>query len=80
LDSGCFKHMTGDASLLTGLVLKHGRFFTDGDNKRGRIIGRGDIGVKGNLIIQNVLLVEGLKHNLLSISQLCDKGLQVTLQ
>jgi len=30
--------------------------------------------------IQDVLLVEGLKHNLLSISQLCDKGLEVTFE
>jgi len=55
-------------------------FVTYGYNNRGRIIGCGDIGVKGNLIIQNVLLIEGLKHNLLSISQLCKKGLQVTFQ
>jgi len=62
--------MIGDASLLTGLVIKHGEFFTYRDNNGGKIIGCGDIGVKGNLIIQNVLLVEGLKHNLLSIKQL----------
>ena len=61
--------MTGDKSLLTGLILKHGGYAT-----------YGDIGVKGSLTIQNVLLVEGLKHNLLSISQLCDKGLEVTFQ
>jgi len=72
--------MTRVESLLTGLVIKHGRFVMYGENNRGRIIGCGDIGVKGNLIIQNVLLVEGLKHNLLSISQQCDKGLQVTFQ
>jgi len=72
--------MTGDASLLIGLMMKHGGFVTYGDNNRGRIIGCGNIGVVGNLIIPNVLLVEGLKHNLLSISQLCDKGLQVTFQ
>jgi len=29
------------------------------------------------LIIKDVLLVEGLKHNLLSISQLCDKGYEI---
>ena len=72
--------MTGDKSLLTGLILKHGGYVTYGDNNIGKIIGSGDIGVKGSLTIQNVLLVEGLKHNLLSISQLCDKGLEVTFQ
>jgi len=28
-------------------------------------------------LIENVLLVDGLKHDLLSISQLCDKGFRV---
>ena len=28
-------------------------------------------------VIDNVTLVDGLKHNFLSISQLCDKGHQV---
>jgi len=67
--------MTGDAYFLTGLVIKYGGFDTYGDNNRGRIIGCGDIEVKGNPLIQNVLLVEGLKNNLLSISQLCDNRL-----
>jgi len=40
-------------------------------------LGRGSIGDKDILIIHDVLFVEGLKHNLLSISQLCDKGYQV---
>jgi len=71
--------MTRDASLLTGLVIKPEGFVTYGGNNRGKIIGCGDTRVKGNLII-NVLLVESLKHNLLSISQLCDKGLQVIFQ
>ena len=31
----------------------------------------------GNVIIENVSLVEGLQHNLLSISQFCDKGFSV---
>jgi len=60
--------MTGDESLLTSLILKHGGYVTYGDNNKGKIIGNGNIGVKGSLTIQNVLLVEGLKHNLLSIS------------
>ena len=32
---------------------------------------------KGIVIIDNVALVKGLKHNLLSISQLCDRGHQI---
>ena len=31
-----------------------------------------------NLCIENLLLVEGLKHNFLSISQLCNKDFNIT--
>ena len=68
MDNGYSKHMTRDESLLTGLTLKHGGYATYGDNNKGKITGSGDIGVKGSLTIQNMLLVGGLKHNLLSIS------------
>ena len=30
--------------------------------------------------IENVYLVKGLKHNLLSISQLCDKGYKIVFE
>jgi len=49
-------------------------FVTYGNNNRGRILGVGDIGGDDDVIIKDMLLVDGLKHNLLSISQLCDKG------
>ena len=52
---------------------------TFGDNGKGRIIGHGSIGNNSSSLIENVLLVDGLKHNLLSISQLCDKGFKVIL-
>ena len=32
------------------------------------------------MIIKDVLLVEGLKHKLLSINQLCDKGYMITFE
>ena len=50
---------------------------TFGDNGKGRIIGYGSIGNNSSSLIENVLLVDGLKHNLLSISQLCDKDFKV---
>lgn len=37
----------------------------------------------GNLskpLIENVLLVSGLRHNLLSISQSCDKGYKIIFE
>jgi len=53
---------------------------TYGDNNRGRILGVDDIGEIDNVIIKDVLLVEGLKHSLLSINQLCDKGYKITFE
>ena len=37
-------------------------------------IGQGKL-VRGNIKIEKVSLVDGLKHSLLSISQFCDKGM-----
>ena len=46
-------------------------------NQRGKIIGSGTVG-NGNLpSINNVLLVDGLMHNLLSISQLSDNDYDI---
>jgi len=45
---------------------------------RIRIRWVGKIGIPPYPPIDNVLFVEGLKHNLLSISQLCDIGYDVS--
>ena len=77
LDSGCCKHMTGDKSKFLNISFKQEGHVTYWDNNKGRILGRESIGDKDILVIHDVLYVEGLKHNLLSISQLCDKEFQV---
>jgi hypothetical protein len=69
--------MTGDKNKFTSLTLKDGGNVKFGDNSKGKIIGIGNIGQTHSFIIEDVLLVDGLKHNLLSISQLCDKGYNV---
>jgi len=43
------------------------------DDSKGKIIGIGNIKVGKSPLIENIALLDGLKHNLLSISQLCDK-------
>ena len=48
-------------------------------NQKGKIIGSGTIGNGKLPSINNILLVEGLMHNLLSISQLSDNGYDVIL-
>ena len=49
-----------------------------GGNRKGRITRVGKIGIHPYPSIDNVLFVEGLKHNLLNISQLCDSGYVVS--
>ena len=70
--------MTGDASKFINLKMKQEGFVTYRDNNKGKILGKGDVGSLDSIIIKDVLLLmEGLKHNLLIISQLCDKGYEV---
>lgn len=53
-------------------------FVTYGDNNKGSIFGKGSVGKPPSTTISGILLVEGLKHDLLSISQLCKKGYKIT--
>jgi len=69
--------MTGDKSNVKSLKAKEGGFLTYGDNNKGRILGIGNINNFLTISIENVLYVIRLKHNLLSISQLCDKGFKI---
>ncbi|XP_075481190.1 uncharacterized protein LOC142521902 [Primulina tabacum] len=76
LDSGCSRHMTGNKNLLSEVVNFKGPTITFGDNAKGKAIGKGKI-IHGKIIIKDVLLVENLCYNLISISQLCDNGYTV---
>ena len=77
MDSGCSKHITSDFSKFSTFTKKDGRFVTFGDNAKGKIIGIGNVGNSPSPIVENILLVDNLKQNLLSISQLCDKDYRV---
>ena len=77
MDSGCSRYMIGDESKFAFLTKKNGGYVTFGDNVKGKIIGQGNIGNDTSSLIESVLLVDGLKCNLLSLSQLCDKGFKV---
>ncbi|XP_058217431.1 uncharacterized protein LOC131328508 [Rhododendron vialii] len=72
LDSGCSRHMTGNRSFFAKLEKYNGGFVTFGDGNTGKIIGQGTINAPGIPPLDNVLYVEGLKANLLSIGQFCD--------
>ena len=71
--------MTGDRSYFTKLKEYNGGNVTFGDKKKGKVIGIGTVG-NASLSISKVFLVDGLKHNLISISQLCDNGYHVAFK
>ena len=71
--------MTRDESKFPFLIKKNGGYVTFEDNAKGKIIGQGNIGNDISSLIENVLLVDDLKHNFLSISQLC-KGFKVIFE
>ncbi|KAL6321755.1 hypothetical protein AAG906_035273 [Vitis piasezkii] len=75
-----YGHMTGDESKFAFLTKRKRGYVTFGDNAKGRIISQGNIGNGTSSLIESVLLVDGLKHNLLSISKLCDKGFKVIFE
>ena len=78
LDSICSRHMTGEKSMLQSLSPISSGVIIFRGNKKGLITGVGKVCISPYPLKDNVLLVKGLKHNLLSISQLCDSGYNVT--
>ncbi|XP_012855556.1 PREDICTED: uncharacterized protein LOC105974943 [Erythranthe guttata] len=71
-NSGCSKHMTGVPNYLKNLHNVSGGQVTLGDGNKTFVKGEGNLDVGGLPNLDNVLYVEGLKSNLLSVSQLCD--------
>nr|GEW39365.1 integrase, catalytic region, zinc finger, CCHC-type, peptidase aspartic, catalytic [Tanacetum cinerariifolium] len=79
IDSGCSKHMTGNRTLLTNFMEKFLGTVRFGNNYFAMIAGYGDV-VIGSMTIKKVYYVEGLGHNLFSVGQFCDKGLEVAFR
>jgi len=74
VDSGCSRHMIGDKSnFLSHIPFDRGRV-AFGNGKSRKIISVGKIGKSLSHSIDNVYLIDGLQYNLLSMSQLCDRG------
>lgn len=69
--------MTGYPIKFSSLSKRKGENVTFSDNSKGKIVEIGNIGGNFSRLIENVLLVNNLKHSLLSIRQLCDKGYKV---
>ncbi|XP_052622352.1 uncharacterized protein LOC128127716 [Lactuca sativa] len=77
IDSGCSKHMTGNRNYLRDFKpIQTNQDVTFGNNMKAKIKGYGNI-TNGNFTIKKVAFVDDLKHNLISVSQLCDNNLEV---
>jgi hypothetical protein len=57
--------------------LSHKEYVTFGDDKKGKVLGTGVIKVNDCFTLNDVALVDRLRYNLLSISQLVDADLSV---
>ena len=64
--------MTGDRKWLNNIKQMDGGTVTFGDSNKGKIKGIGEVSIDDDVLVKNILFVEGLHHNLISISQLCD--------
>nr|GEY43408.1 ribonuclease H-like domain-containing protein [Tanacetum cinerariifolium] len=72
IDSGCFRHMTGNKAYFADYQEFKGGSVAFGSSNR-RITGKGNIKT-GRLYFEDVYYVENLKHyNLFSVSQMCNK-------
>ena len=65
--------MTGEKSNFLSLTASDGGSVAFGNGKSGTIVGIDKIGESPSHSIDNVYLVDGLQHNLLSVSQLSSR-------
>lgn len=69
--------MTGDPLAFTEFSEGSNESVVFGDGARSNVLGKETLDVPGFPNLKDVMLVEGLKTNLISISQLCDEGMSV---
>jgi DNA-binding FrmR family transcriptional regulator len=72
--------MTGEKKYLRELNSHSEGHITFGDRAKGKVKGIGKLTDSGSPCLDDVLLVEGLTENLVSISQLCEQGLKSSIQ
>jgi len=65
--------MTREKSNFLSLSASDSGSVAFGNDKSGMIVGICKVGESPSHLIDNVYLVDGLQHNLLSVSRLCDK-------
>jgi hypothetical protein len=78
IDFCCSRHMTGNKKWFSSLTpLSHKENVTFGDDKKGKVLGTDIIKVNDCFTLNDVTLVDRLRYNLLSVSQLVDVDLSV---
>jgi hypothetical protein len=78
MDSDCLRHMTENKKWFSSLSpLSHKEYVTFGDDKKGKVLGTGVIKVNDFFTLNDVAIVDRLRYNMLSVSQLCDADLSV---
>eukprot|EP00253_Pinus_taeda_P003605 PITA_03605 len=81
IESGCSKHMTGDKEKLQPYnALEKEKKISFGNETHAIVKGKGFVLSKEKVKAGNVMYVDGLKHNLLSVGQMCDQGNEVVFQ
>jgi hypothetical protein len=78
MNSGCSRHMTENKKWFSSLTpLSHKEYVTFGDDKKGKVLSTDVIKVNDYFTLNDVALMDRLRYNLLSVSQLCDADLSV---
>jgi hypothetical protein len=78
MDASCTRHMTRNKKWFSSLTpLLDKEYVTFGDDKKGKVLGTGIIKVMNHFTLNDVALMDKLRYNLLSISQLVDADLNV---
>ena len=72
LDSGCTNHMTRERSMFSSYspMMHSNENIVSRDNSKGDVIGLSKVAITLEHSITNVLHVDSLSYNLLSVSQL----------
>jgi hypothetical protein len=60
--------------------LSHKEYVIFGDDKKGKVLGTGIVKINDHFTLNDVAIVDRLRYNLLSISQLVDADLHVLFQ
>jgi hypothetical protein len=78
MDSDCSRHMIGDKKWFSSLTpLSHKGHVTFWDEKKGKVPGTDIIKINDYFTLNDVALVDKLRYNMLSVSQLVDADLDV---